>query len=182
MNIQYIPVADIVPYENNPRINNKTAELLQDSIRKFGFTNPLLLDSQNVIVSGHARFKAALALGLDLVPCVYITDLTEAQLREFRIMVNKSGEYSEWDFRKLDTELQDIAELDSKESSDLEKYFGLSIGDALNKDELTKPKPPKEPEPEDDNIVTCPFCGHSFDPDNPDAEEEPEEPQDQPVA
>lgn len=169
MIIQDISVEQITPYENNPRINNKAAEVVRDSITKYGFTNPILLNKQNVIVSGHARFKAALALGLKTVPCLYIEDLTEAQIREFRIIVNKSGEYSEWDFGKLNQELSHIGELDRAETKDLANMFGLAIGDKANKSELTKDKQEKS-ETEDDNVVTCPYCGHSFNPDEEEVE------------
>ena len=106
--IKYIKLKDIKPYENNPRKNDEAVDYVANSIREFGFKNPIVLDKNNVIVNGHTRYKASKKLKLKEVPCIYADDLTEEQIKAFRIADNKVGELAEWDFDKLDLELEDI--------------------------------------------------------------------------
>lgn len=106
--IKYININDIKPYENNPRKNDEAVDYVANSIREFGFKNPIVLDKNNVIINGHTRYKASKKLKLKQVPCIYADDLTEEQIKAFRIADNKVSEFSEWDFGKLDLELEDI--------------------------------------------------------------------------
>ena len=68
---------DIKPYEKNPRNNDNAIDAVASSISQFGFKNPIVVDGNNVIICGHTRYKAAKKLGLDSVPCVVASDLTE---------------------------------------------------------------------------------------------------------
>jgi len=103
-------VNDITPYSNNPRRNEATALKLKKSIEEFGFKNPIILDENDVIVSGHARLKAAMMLGMEEVPCTYAAGLTEDEIRAFRIADNKTAEMAGWDYDKLVDEMTSLAE------------------------------------------------------------------------
>lgn len=105
-------IMDILPYERNPRKNDKAVDGVANSIQEFGFTVPIVLDKNNVIISGHTRYKAAKKLGLRTVPCVIAEDLTDEQVRAFRIADNKVSEVAEWDDALLELELLDILEID----------------------------------------------------------------------
>lgn len=103
---------DIKPYENNPRNNEKAVDKVAESIKQFGFKVPIVVDKENVIVAGHTRYKAALKLGLESVPCVVADDLTDKQIKAFRLADNKVAEFSEWDFEALEKELDDLDDWD----------------------------------------------------------------------
>lgn len=111
-------IDELVPYENNARINDKAVEAVANSISDFGFKNPVIIDKNNVLVAGHTRVKAAKKLGLTKVPCIIADDLDEDQIKAFRIADNSSAQVAEWDMEKLMAELQDI-------DFDMAKY-GLS--------------------------------------------------------
>lgn len=101
-------LADLIPYENNPRINDDAIDVVANSIKEFGFKNPIIIDKDNVIVCGHTRRLAAIKLGLTEVPCIRADDLTEDQIKAFRVADNKTSELSTWDLDKLKIELGDI--------------------------------------------------------------------------
>lgn len=101
-------INDLIPYENNPRINDQAVDAVASSIKEFGFKVPIIIDKNNVIVAGHTRLKAAKKLGLDDVPVIVADDLTDEQIRAFRLADNKVGELAEWDFSKLEEELSGI--------------------------------------------------------------------------
>lgn len=109
MKIEYLQLTDLKPYKNNPRINDDAVEAVKNSIQDFGFRNPILIDKNNEIVAGHTRAKAASKLGLTEVPIIRIEDLTEEQIKAFRIADNSSAELSSWDLKKLKLELEDIS-------------------------------------------------------------------------
>lgn len=101
-------LTDLIPYENNPRINDDAIDVVASSIKEFGFKNPIIIDKDNVIVCGHTRRLAAIKLGLTEVPCIRADDLTEDQIKAFRVADNKTSELSTWDLDKLKIELGDI--------------------------------------------------------------------------
>lgn len=100
-------ISELVEYEENARRNDAGVGKVADSIQQFGFMNPILIDTNNVIISGHTRIKAAKQLGMEEVPCV-IQDLSEEDAKLARIIDNKSHEYSTWDVGKLHAELGNI--------------------------------------------------------------------------
>lgn len=112
MNIIYLPISEIKPYEKNPRKNDNAVEGVANSIREFGFRNPIIVDSNNEIVAGHTRYKAAIKLGMKEVPCIVADDLTEEQIKAFRLADNKVAEAAKWDFELLDAELEEIMNID----------------------------------------------------------------------
>jgi hypothetical protein len=108
MNIQTLPLKDIHPYARNPRKNAEAVKGVAASIREFGFLVPLVIDRNHEIVCGHTRYKAAQSLGIKEVPCVVADELTEDQIRAFRLADNKVGEMAQWDMDLLPLELQGI--------------------------------------------------------------------------
>ncbi len=108
MEIRSTPIAAIKPYENNPRNNERAVEYVANSIREFGFKQPIVIDSGGVIVAGHTRYLAAQSLGLEAVPCVVADDLTPEQVRAYRLADNKTAELAGWDASKLERELNEI--------------------------------------------------------------------------
>lgn len=109
MNIINIELKNIKQYEKNPRKNDEAVGPVAESIKEFGFKCPIILDKDNVIVAGHTRYKAAKRLKLKEVPCIVADDLTEEQIRAFRLADNKVGEIAEWDFDLLNMELESIS-------------------------------------------------------------------------
>ena len=105
-------LAELVPYENNPRDNSKAVNAVAESIREFGFKNPIIVDKDDVIVAGHTRLKAAKRLGLGEVPVIRADDLTEEQVKAYRLADNKTAELAGWDFILLDSELKQLGKID----------------------------------------------------------------------
>lgn len=112
MNITEKPLADLTPYENNPRHNEAAIEAVAASIREFGFKVPIVIDREGVIVAGHTRVAAAHRLGLETVPAIIADDLTEEQIRAFRLADNRTAELAGWDEDLLAQELEAIADID----------------------------------------------------------------------
>lgn len=112
MKIVYVKLADLRPYENNPRNNDNAVQYVRNSIEEFGFRVPLVIDKDNVIVCGHTRYKAAVQIGLEEVPCILADDLTEDQINAFRLADNKTQELAEWDWNKIGIELDSITGID----------------------------------------------------------------------
>ena len=109
LKIVYLPPGDLTPYAKNAKKHpDDQVEHIANSIREFGFRQPIVVDADNVVVIGHGRLLAAKKLGLEQVPVVRADDLTEAQIKALRLADNKTNE-SEWDFDLLDAELVDLA-------------------------------------------------------------------------
>ena len=119
-------IADLIPYSRNPRRNDEAVPMVMNSIKEFGFKVPIVIDKNNIIVCGHTRFKAALKLGLETVPCIVADDLSDEQIKAFRLADNKVSEKAEWDFEILSGELDDIINIDMDsfgfEDDDFEDY------------------------------------------------------------
>ena len=101
-------LSELTPYANNPRLNDGAVDAVAASIKAFGFKVPLVVTADGVIVAGHTRLKAAQKLGLKTVPCIVADDLTPEQIKAFRLADNKVGELADWDFEKLDLELEEL--------------------------------------------------------------------------
>ena len=105
-------IDEIKPYENNPRKNDDAVEAVANSIKEFGFKVPIVIGKDGIIVCGHTRYKASMKLGLEKVPCVIADDLSDEQIKAFRLADNKVAEKAEWDFDLLGDELDDILNID----------------------------------------------------------------------
>ena len=110
MEVENIPIAEVIPYSKNPRKNDKAVDIVAKSIKEFGFKVPIILDKNNEIIAGHTRLKAAYQLGLEEVPVIWADDLSEDQVKAFRIMDNKSQDYAEWDWDLLKEEMTSLKE------------------------------------------------------------------------
>lgn len=117
-------------YEKNPRKNGEAVNYVAESIKQFGFRQPIIIDKNNVIVCGHTRMKAAKKLKLKQVPCIIADDLTEDQIKAFRLADNKVSEFAEWDFDLLDEELSNLLDFDMS-------AFGF---DTMEDEEQEEPK------------------------------------------
>ena len=112
MEIINLPISDIIPYQKNPRRNDKAVKPVMESIKQFGFKVPLVIDKDNVVVCGHTRMRAAKRLKLTEVPCIRADDLTEEQIKAFRLADNKTAEFATWDLELLNGELLEIKDID----------------------------------------------------------------------
>lgn len=112
MNVIEKNISDVKPYEKNPRKNDAAVSAVTNSIREFGFKVPIVIDKSGTIIAGHTRYKAALQLGLQKIPCVIADDLTKEQVKAFRLADNKVGEIAEWDFNMLESEIAEIEDID----------------------------------------------------------------------
>lgn len=126
-----IKISDVIPYDKNPRKNDQAVGKLVESIKAFGFKIPIIVDKNNVVVFGHTRLKAAKKLKMDKVPCIYADDLTDEQIKAFRLADNKVAEFSEWDFDLLGEELDGILDLDME-------IFGFDLDDPDEKKEAVE--------------------------------------------
>ena len=150
MLVELRPITSIKPYDNNPRHNDDAVDAVAESIREFGFRQPIVVDEEGVIVVGHTRYKAALKLGLDTVPVHVARGLAPAQFKAYRIADNQTARLSEWDYDRLPLELIELQKMD----------FDLNLT-GFSADELTRlldseptvgltdpddiPEPPDEP-------------------------------------
>lgn len=132
MTIKEIAVADLIPYEKNPRKNDKAVDAVMASIKEFGFKVPCVVDSDNVLITGHTRVKAAKKLGLKTVPCVVADDLTDEQVKAFRLADNKVAELADWDWELLAEEAFDVDTIDLED-------FGFDLDDVFGRQEYIEP-------------------------------------------
>lgn len=127
MEVININVNELTPYENNPRNNNEAIQYVANSIKEFGFKVPLVIDKDNVVICGHTRLLAAKQLGMEEVPCTVADDLTDEQIKAFRLADNKVAEIATWDLGALVDELKDINFIDMED-------FGFLGADDLRTD------------------------------------------------
>lgn len=151
MEIIYKNINELIPYENNPRINDEAVEYVKNSIKEFGFKVPIVIDKDNVIIAGHTRIKASKELGIKDIPCIIADDLTEEQVKAFRLADNKVAEKSLWDYSKLDEELEDILNIDMS-------IFDFNIT-GIDWDSIEELNEQIYEEPEKD-LLMCPKCSH----------------------
>lgn len=152
MDILELKIEELVPYENNPRINDQAVDKVAASIREFGFKVPIVIDKDNVIVAGHTRLEAAKLLGLESVPCIKADDLTDDQVREFRIIDNKTQELADWDLDIMRAELESITGIDMSE-------FGFMIEEIEDQKKKDAEKKEKEDAKKAVKEICCPRCG-----------------------
>lgn len=144
-------IDELIPYENNARINDKAIDIVANSIQEFGFKNPCIIDSNNVLVAGHTRVEACKKLGIKKVPCIVADDLTEEQIKAFRIADNSSAQVAEWDMDKLMAELEtidyDMAKYGlAEQMAEIEKVIEEEKAKELVEDEVETDNIPKRTE------------------------------------
>lgn len=151
MQIIYKKIDEVIPYENNPRKNDEAVDYVAKSIKEFGFKVPIIVDKNNVIVTGHTRLKAAKQLGLKEVPTITADDLTEEQIKAFRLADNKVSEFANWDFDLLNFELDDISNINMEEFGFNEVNIDWDNVEDLTEENYDEPK---------HNMLECPKCHH----------------------
>lgn len=130
LNVIMFNVEDVYPYLNNPRLNQKAIKVVADSIREFGFRNPIVVDKDGVIIVGHTRLEASKMLGYEQVPVIVADDLSPEQVQAFRIMDNKSSEFADWDYTKLLAEVNDLIAHDF--NIELTGFSDVELSDILD--------------------------------------------------
>lgn len=110
MNIVEKKLDEIRPYENNPRFNDEAVDYVAQSLESFGWKQPIVVDKDGVIIAGHTRYKAAKKLGMTTVPVLVADDLSEDEVKAYRLADNKVSDFSSWDNKLLLEELSDIPE------------------------------------------------------------------------
>lgn len=161
-NIVWKAVEELTPYQNNARINDQTVPYLKNSIKRFGFKNPIIVDKDGVIIAGHTRLKAALELGYTKLPCVCADDLTPAEVKAFRLVDNKVAELSSWDYGILDEEMKEIME---DGFFDNMGDFGFADNNNIDPDDFFEKGSDKGGSGGDEKkkmTVVCPDCGKEF--------------------
>ena len=160
LRVKYVPIGDVHPYEDNPRRNDGAVQALANSLREFGWKQPIVVDADGTIVVGHTRYKAALALEMAEVPVVVASDLTPEQCAAYRLADNRVGELATWDNELLAQELDGLADIDMGAFG----FIGDADIDALFMDDdsgigASDQDGGQEPER---RTVTCPHCGEMF--------------------
>ena len=148
--IRLISAADLIPYEKNPRYNEDAVGAVAESIRRFGWKVPIVVDKNMVVISGHSRLMAAEILGIREVPVIVADWLTEDQAKAFRLADNKTAELSTWKMALLDQELRVLGAFDMG-------ALGFHSPDGLTEE----PQDADGGEADEDKVdmVKCPHCG-----------------------
>ena len=162
MKLQRLMLADIEPYKNNPRKNDEAVNAVAESIRQCSYIAPIIVDENYVIIAGHTRYKALMALGMDNAECLICDGLTEEQKKKYRFLDNKTGEKAAWDLMKLEVELEGL---------DLEgfDFFGMAVnlpvdgdGTGINKELTGSTELDTEVFGDEEFKYECPNCGFRF--------------------
>lgn len=158
MQVQSMKIDEVKPYPNNPRNNDDGVEAVANSIKEFGWQQPIVVDKDNVIIVGHTRYKAAKKLGMDKVPVVVADNLSPEQVKAYRLADNKTGELTDWEFADLNEELADITELDMKDFGFDEEDLDL----ATSWDDSGELEDYEEPQEKNEvKEYCCPKCGYT---------------------
>lgn len=147
--IVYKKLDELHPYANNPRFNDEAVEYVANSIKEFGFQNPIICKSDGEIICGHTRYKASLELGLKEVPCIVADDLTDEQVKAYRLADNKVSEKSQWNYELLDEELDNILDIDMSDFDFIDTKIDWDNVDEINEENYEKPESEK---------LRCPLC------------------------
>lgn len=156
MDINYRSITDLKGYENNAKKHTiDQVQMVANSIEQFGFVQPIVIDSDGVIVIGHCRYRAAVHLGLQEVPCLCVDDLTPEQIKALRLADNKTNE-SEWDMELLRQELDEIFDIDMKDFGfgEMPVIPEVEAIDLDNEERKDKAREKQE--------CHCPKCGFVF--------------------
>src|SRR6516165_5371070 len=150
MQVELRPIGTIRPYENNPRLNDAGVKAVAASIRAFGFRQPIVVDEEGVIIVGHTRYKAALKLGLEVVPVHVAVGMSKAQAKAYRIADNQTATLSAWDDDKLPLELLQLQQMEFDlnltgfSGDELLRLLSSEQNEGLT-DPDAVPEPPDEP-------------------------------------
>lgn len=157
--IQYCNPEELIPYEKNPRDNCAALDAIELSIEEYGFTNPILVNEEKVILAGHTRREAAILAGLEKVPYIVVDGLTEAQQKAYRLADNKLSELSIWDEDLLKEELEDL--LDEDYDISLTGFSDVDLTDLLKDEEDLEDIEPEEPKEKKTTLPMLRFGSNS---------------------
>lgn len=149
--VVYIPLGDLLPDPKNPRRNDAAVSAVRESIEEFGFRVPIVIDKDMIIRAGHTRYKAAKELGMERVPCIIASDLSEKELKAFQLADNKTGELASWDLSMLNMELSDLADI-----------FDMSLFGFNKKTEDKTSTSTGSTGSAESQYIKCPRCGRMF--------------------
>lgn len=160
LEVQQMPIEKLVGYARNPRKNDAVVDKMVESIKEFGFRIPIVARSDGSVVDGHLRLKAAKALGMTEVPVAIADDLTDTQIKAFRLLANQSANWAEWDEELLKLELEDLKadefdiDLIGFDESMTQEIVPVNMDDFFMDNDT-----PKEPKTK---TIVCPHCGEEF--------------------
>ena len=164
MKIKNVAIDTVIPYARNPRNNQGAIAKVAGSIKEFGWQQPIVVDSEMVVIAGHTRLAAAQSLGMDKVPIVIAENLTPAQVKAYRLADNRVSQEAEWDHDLLTLELQDL--VNEEYDLDLTGFSDEELS-ALIHDEINFEPGGEEDQGKldeiDPKIVVCPHCNEEFD-------------------
>jgi len=148
MELVKVNIEELIPYENNPRINDGAVEAVAESIKQCEYVTPIIVDEEMVILAGHTRLKALKKLGYTECEIIVKAGLTEDQKKKYRILDNKTSEFAKWDNELLEQELEDI---------DFEGFdFGFIKVEDIDIDSFFEET---EEKPKETKTMVCPHCG-----------------------
>ena len=153
------PTEKLIEYARNPRQNDQVIPKMMASIKEFGFRIPIVAKSDGTVVDGHLRLKAAREMGLEQVPVVLADELTDTQVKAFRLLANQSANWAEWDKELLHLELDDLKEdgfdtdLIGFDEHDVMSMEDMNMGDFFAEAEEKEKKK---------KTAICPHCGEEF--------------------
>lgn len=133
MKVKEVAIGEVKPYPGNPRNNDAAVDAVAESIKEFGFRQPIVVDADGVVIVGHTRLRAAKRLGLETVPVVVAADLTPEQAAAYRLADNKTGELAEWDLKQLNIELDGLLDFGMER-------FGFDASDTITEAEILDDK------------------------------------------
>ncbi len=157
--VQYCSPEELIPYEKNPRDNRLAIDDVVRSIEEYGFTNPILVNEEKVILAGHTRREAAILAGIEKVPYIVIDGLTEAQQRAYRLADNKLSELALWDEDLLKEELKDL--LDEDYDLSLTGFSDVDLTDLLKDEDDLEDIEPEEPKEKKTTLPMLRFGSNS---------------------
>tara|TARA_R110000803_G_scaffold14887_5_gene41347 strand:+ start:1981 stop:2529 length:549 start_codon:yes stop_codon:yes gene_type:complete len=174
MKVETISLLHIKPYWRNARKNDETVEQIKQSIEAYGFNQPLVLDKDNVIITGHARYKALMQLGHDQAPCITL-DISDKKAKAYRIADNKIGEQTRWNNDELVVELREIGNIEEMQTYfsnvDLSSWLDQSVGfniKPITEDQVTKKRTDLEEKFNHEHTgfdtieLICPHCMEEY--------------------
>lgn len=145
MQLKTMALKDLIPYENNPRINGAAVKEVKESIKQVGYITPIVIDINNEILAGHTRYQALNELEYEEVECIVMDDITPEQRKKFRLLDNKIGEIADWDLEMLRNEIQDV------DFGDYQGFAYLMQEDKKKLEDIIDEFEEKE--------IKCPKCG-----------------------
>lgn len=161
MQIQQMPIEALIPYIRNPRKNDSEVDRMCSAIREFGFRIPVVAKSDGSVIDGHLRLKAAIKLGMQTVPVAIADELTDAQIKAFRLLANKSANWAKWDDELLKLELEELdalgfdLEMTGFDTPELTLAMGFGADFEPGTEDDQGKLDEKDP-------TICPACGHEF--------------------